>query len=152
MADTDGEYGGLIERFAVDQNLLVDSRLWMAVLRPRQVTLGALVLLPKRFVPDYSDLSADEAADLFPLVTACQRVVRNVFQADKFNLIAAMMKDPFLHFHLIPRYESSRDFAGVTWTDQDWPGLVSFSRSPASVDANDAVLDALKAAGPSLKS
>jgi diadenosine tetraphosphate (Ap4A) HIT family hydrolase len=32
-----------------------------------------------------------------------------------------MMKDPNVHFHLIPRYSSEFEFAGQKFFDPDWP-------------------------------
>ncbi len=36
-----------------------------------------------------------------------------------------MMKDPFIHFHFIPRYDSEVERGGKRWTDEDWPKVVT---------------------------
>jgi diadenosine tetraphosphate (Ap4A) HIT family hydrolase len=79
------------------------------------------------------------------VVAACQRLLRTTFDADRFNLIAAMMKDNFVHFHLVPRYAQARELDGVTWQDPDWPSLIGFSRETPSATARDAVLQRLRA-------
>ena len=40
-----------------------------------------------------------------------------------------MMVDPHVHFHVIPRYASQRDFLGLSFVDQDWPKPPDLSRS-----------------------
>ena len=40
-----------------------------------------------------------------------------------------MMFDPHVHFHVIPRYASQRDFLGLSFVDQDWPKPPDLSRS-----------------------
>lgn len=44
-----------------------------------------------------------------------------IFSYDRINYLMLMMKDRHVHFHIIPRYASYRDFAGLRWTDEGWP-------------------------------
>ena len=54
-----------------------------------------------------------------------------------------MMVDPHVHFHVIPRYEGPRTFAGLEFVDAGWPGppdlksakLLNESQILAVVDA-----------------
>jgi diadenosine tetraphosphate (Ap4A) HIT family hydrolase len=133
-------YDIALEKFSLRDNLLTETERWRVALRPKQVTLGALVLLPVRPIPDFDEVDAQEAAGLFGLVGVCQRVLRDAFHPDRFNLIAAMMKDNFVHFHLVPRYAEVRDFEGVSWRDADWPALVSFAGDRPVVPGREAVL------------
>ena len=43
------------------------------------------------------------------------------FDFQKINYLALMMVDPHVHFHVIPRYSSSREFGGATCLDAAWP-------------------------------
>jgi len=140
------EYERALEKFSVADNLLVRSQYWTVILRPKQITLGALVLIPNSPIDDFDAVAADEAADLFTVVARCQAVLREVFNADRFNLIAAMMKDHFVHFHLTPRYESDRHLAGMTWVDRDWPSLIDFGTDAPPPEDNIPVLDRLRIA------
>ena len=150
MEIADRAYKELLGKFDVDGTGIIDSEHWGAFLRSRQITLGALVLIPATRVADFGDLTPNQASDLFGLVATCQGLLRSSFQADRFNLVAAMMKDPFVHFHLIPRYEATRSFAQAVWSDDDWPALVSFSREPHPSGLNGAVLTKLRSAALSL--
>jgi diadenosine tetraphosphate (Ap4A) HIT family hydrolase len=142
----DEDYGTALEKFAVADNKIASSDKWFAVLRPKQVTLGALVLIPNRGIDDFDGLEPEEAFDFFRLVARCQAVLRLSFQPDRFNVVAAMMKDPFVHFHLIPRYADMREFGGAVWTDESWPDLIDFRAAAPDSPVRAALLDHLRSA------
>src|SRR5450755_2455873 len=52
-------------KFSPEQNLIGESSSWMVTLRPKQVTLGSLVLLPRRPIEDFDEVTEPEAGDLF---------------------------------------------------------------------------------------
>jgi diadenosine tetraphosphate (Ap4A) HIT family hydrolase len=142
----DEDYRTALEKFAVADNKIASSDKWVVVLRPKQVTLGALVLIPDRGIDDFDGLEPDEALNFFALVARCQAVLRLSFQPDRFNLVAAMMKDPFVHFHLIPRYADTREFEGTIWTDESWPDLIDFRTAAPESPARTALLEHLRSA------
>jgi diadenosine tetraphosphate (Ap4A) HIT family hydrolase len=83
---------------------------------------------------------AQVTADLDAALTRC-------FQPDKLNYLMLMMVDPDVHFHVLPRYESAREFAGRAHHDRFWPKPVDLTQpvEPNSALSN-AVRDALRAA------
>jgi diadenosine tetraphosphate (Ap4A) HIT family hydrolase len=137
-------YSAFTAKFHPERMAVSSSDHWVAVLRPKQVTLGALVLLPREPAPDFGDVRQAAAVDLFRFISDVQRIVSDAFSPDRFNLIAAMMKDPFVHFHLIPRYATSVKFNDEDWTDQDWPRLVSFRDVDTPFKTHQAILTSLK--------
>jgi len=50
-----------------------------------------------------------------------EQLLIKTFGAEKFNYFALMMKDPQVHFHLIPRYSKPVEFQGRVYKDVDWP-------------------------------
>jgi diadenosine tetraphosphate (Ap4A) HIT family hydrolase len=138
------EYAKAIEKFRPQDNTVALTDHWHIVLRPKQVTLGALIALPTSFIADFDGIADDAAADLFRVIGASERALRSAFSPDRFNLIAAMMKDPFVHFHLLPRYETERSFGGTSWKDVDWPGLVSFRNVDTTPTLLSQLADELK--------
>jgi diadenosine tetraphosphate (Ap4A) HIT family hydrolase len=114
---------------------------WSAVIRRKQVTPGALVLICKRHVESVGGLSPEEGADLPVAAKAVETLLRRALQPDKLNYLALMMVDRHLHFHVIPRYEHERTLHGFTFKDANWG-------SPPRLDVEtpaDAIVDAILA-------
>jgi diadenosine tetraphosphate (Ap4A) HIT family hydrolase len=114
---------------------------WRVVVRRKQVTLGALVLISARHVEALSALAPAEAAELPEVAAALEARLRRTFAPDKINYLALMMVDPHLHFHVLPRYAQPRTVAGHTFTDPSWG-------APPRLDVpvpGDDVVDAVRA-------
>ena len=114
---------------------------WLVTVRTKQVTLGAVVFLLKRPEPSLKGLTPDEAAELPQVATWFENSASSLFAAEKFNYIAAMMKDPIVHFHALPRYSQDRAFGGKNWTDRFWPKVATLE----DVETTDEQLDLLVA-------
>jgi len=69
----------------------------------------------------FSDITSEEMVEFAHVVKDVERSLKRSFSYDKINYLMLMMKDPHLHFHIIPRYAAPRMFAGIQWTDDDWP-------------------------------
>src|SRR5690606_17860316 len=85
-----------------------DSRIaqtphWTVLLRPRQPTLGSLVLVCREDVKAFSSLSAAAFAGLQPVVHGVEAMLREVTGYERINYLMLMMVDPDVHFHVIPR-------------------------------------------------
>lgn len=117
---------------------------WLVVVRPKQVTLGSAVFLLKRAVTSMSEMTAGELSELAEIAAWYERRLREVFNAEKFNYIAAMMKDPYFHFHAIPRYGAEREFNGRSWADADWPAVATFRDVDTSDDDIQLIREALE--------
>ena len=115
----------------------------MLALRGKQVTLGSCVLLLKRPVESLAALEPAEAVDLVVVAGEFERRVSDAFGAERFNYVAAMMKDPFVHFHAFPRYSEPSDFGGVSWTDVDWPKAINIRNVETSAELLDSIKDKL---------
>lgn len=137
-------YADAIKKFRPDDLTLFSSPHWHVLLRVKQLTLGSMILLPMEPRDDFERLTPDEANDLFQTVARAQHVLKDAFGPSRFNLIAAMMKDNFVHFHLIPRYESAKSFAQLEWIDADWPGLVTFRDVNTPQDALKMLVETLR--------
>lgn len=113
------------DKFKPDEYTIKEFEHWIIVLRPKQITLGDAVIILKHQVPSIGGALENEFAELPKVVAWYEEKCNCLFGAEKYNYIAAMMKDNFVHFHAIPRYSSSREFADITWNDEFWPKPVS---------------------------
>lgn len=96
---------------------------WTVLLRPRQPTLGSLVLVCREPVQAFSALSADAFAGLQGVIRRVEIMLREVVAYERINYLMLMMVDPDVHFHVIPRYAEARNFSGTAFPDAGWPGV-----------------------------
>lgn len=111
-----------IEKFGYPETLIADYPHWVVLLRPQQVTMGALILAAKGPSTAFSDLSADAFAEMHVVIQAIEKTLRAAFRPDKMNYLMLMMVDPHVHFHVLPRYAAPRTFEGTECLDPGWPG------------------------------
>jgi diadenosine tetraphosphate (Ap4A) HIT family hydrolase len=73
-------------------------------------------------VKAFSEASAAAFADLGNVVRGVETMLRATVNYERINYLMLMMVDPDVHFHVIPRYATPRDFAGTSFPDGGWPG------------------------------
>lgn len=133
------------KKFRVGELAIFTSTYWTWSVRPVHSTLGAGVLSLNRFAPSFASLSAAEGADLTVIVRRIETVLASFSAPDRMNYVMLMMVDPHLHFHVLPRYSSHKDFAGLEWIDAGWPALPAMGdyadrqNSPALLEIRDAL-------------
>lgn len=94
---------------------------WAVLIRPRQVTLGCVIVAEKSSATAFGELSAPALLEFGTVCRELEMTLHESFQYDKINYVALMMVDPNVHFHALPRYSSPRSFAGLEFRDTGWP-------------------------------
>ncbi len=112
-----------IEKFGYPGSLIKEYGHWVVLLRAQQATLGALILACKEPAFSFGDLSAEAFSELRLATSELEACLKKCFSYQKINYMMLMMVDPHVHFHVLPRYESTREFGGSTFADPGWPGL-----------------------------
>ena len=86
------------------------------------VSDGHTLIIPKRHVASFFEISNDERQALFSLIDHSQKELDQEFNPDAYNIgindgVSAGQTVPHLHIHLIPRYEGDiKDpRGGVRW-------------------------------------
>lgn len=108
-------------KFRVEELAVATSPYWTVSVRPIPSTLGACVISLNRFAERLSDVTPEEFADYARVVQGLEATLRERFSYDRINYLMLMMVDDHVHWHVLPRYETAREFAGQTWTDELWP-------------------------------
>jgi diadenosine tetraphosphate (Ap4A) HIT family hydrolase len=134
------------ETFRLDTLSFRDSQGWTLSVRPGQITLGAMVISSSRGRLDFQDLDGDEAVGLSGAFALTERLAKDVFGAVRINLACLMMKDPIVHFHVVPRYDRPVERYGRTWEDADWPGPPTFPKVDTPAETLHALASDLKRA------
>lgn len=110
-----------IEKFGYPDNVLFEGDYWVVLLRPQQITAGSLVLACKEDATSFSQVSPAAWSELPQATAGIEQMLTDSFQYEKINYLALMMVDREVHFHVLPRYSSPRQAAGVTFSDDNWP-------------------------------
>ncbi len=117
--------------FGFPATLIADHRWWAVLLRPKQPTLGSLVLAAKVDVTAFSLLPQEAFAELADAVRAIESSLKAFCGYERINYLMLMMVDPHPHFHVIPRYSGSRSFESLELPDHGWPGPPALERAVA---------------------
>ncbi len=138
-----------IRKFGYPETLVHEYDRWVVLLRPQQVTLGALVLACKEPARQFHELSAEAFAELRVAVGDIEEVLAAQVAYRKINYLMLMMVDPDVHFHVVPRYDQPARFQDIEFPDHGWPGppaLGEFTEVTAQTSA--AITDWLKGCWP----
>jgi diadenosine tetraphosphate (Ap4A) HIT family hydrolase len=95
---------------------------WSVLIRPKQATLGAMVLVAHADVTSYGGLPAAAHAELAMIIPDIEAALAKTFRPQKMNYLMLMMVDPHVHYHVLPRYNGPQEFAGIKAEDPGWPG------------------------------
>ena len=111
-----------LRKFGYPGGTIRDYQHWAVLLRPSQVTLGALVLGAKSEATAFSELAPEAFLELHLITRDIEVGLRRFKPFDRINYLMLMMVDPHVHFHVLPRYESAPAHDGVNYPDAGWPG------------------------------
>lgn len=112
-----------LRKFGYPGSTVAEFGHWAVLLRPQQVTLGALVLVNRGEELSLSALPMQAFTEMHAAVQAIEAGLRRFRSYDRINYLALMMVDPQVHFHVLPRYAADQVFEGVTFRDSGWPGI-----------------------------
>lgn len=133
-----------MQGFNPDINLVKEFEYWVILLREGQNTLGDCLFVLKRETTTFGEMTPSESAELSLAMRWYEEKCKLLFGAEKFNYIAAMMKDNFVHFHAFPRYSNSIQKYNEEWIDHRWPRVIQFEPCSHSREVLDMIRDDLK--------
>jgi diadenosine tetraphosphate (Ap4A) HIT family hydrolase len=138
-----------IRKFGYPETSIREYEHWVVLLRPQQVTLGALVLASKEPVTEFHLVSAAGFGELRSVVADVERALRDFVAYRKINYLMLMMVDPDVHFHVIPRYQQPARFEQQEFPDHGWPGPPALAQpTPTDAAANAAICARLRSCWP----
>lgn len=109
------------ERFNREDLIVKEFDYWVLLLRPVPVTIGSCIILLKRECPSLAQLTKEEMSEFPEVCKLFEEKNKSLYGAVKFNYHANMMKENFVHFHAIPRYDKEFLKYGIKWIDKEWP-------------------------------
>jgi len=138
-----------MRKFGAPQTIIRQYQYWSVLLRPAQVTLGALVLAAHETAQAFSELSQASFTELHEITHQIESALATAFQNDKLNYLMLMMVDPDVHFHVIPRYAQPRQFGNMEFIDAGWPAMPNLGQiNKTDAATNQLIMDHIKSCWP----
>ena len=143
------EFNATMRKFGAPHTVICQYQYWSVMLRPAQVTLGALVLAAHEPVQVFSQLSPGSFTELHTVIGHVEFALTTAFHYDKINYLMLMMVDPDVHFHVIPRYAQRQQFADKEFIDAGWPAVPNLGHINATdTAANQLIVKHIQACWP----
>ncbi len=104
-----------------------------AILNAFPYTSGHLMVLPYREVGNLEELTVEEAAELWPMVTSAVRAVKSAYNPGGVNVGINMGRaaggsiSEHLHVHVVPRWSGDGNFMTAVAEARTLPEPLSFS-------------------------
>jgi diadenosine tetraphosphate (Ap4A) HIT family hydrolase len=130
-------------KFGDPDGRLYQTRSWSVLLRPKQPTLGSLVLVCREPVRSLAEVSPEGLLEMGDTIGRIEAVLRGFVAYERINYLMLMMVDPDVHFHVIPRYPDSRRHGALEFPDTGWPGVPALEPAVTPDAATAAALVAL---------
>ncbi|MEI8057850.1 MAG: HIT domain-containing protein [Actinomycetes bacterium] len=117
-----------------DTLVVARGELVYAVLNLYPYNTGHLMVCPYRHVPDYTDLTTDEVAEVGEFTQHSMRTLREVSGAQGFNIglnqgsVAGAGIAGHLHQHVVPRWGGDTNFMPVVSGTKTMPQLLVDTR------------------------
>ncbi len=105
--------------FDYERLLIVEFEYWKLYLNPNQVYLGRCYLALKRDgdLDPYTDTTQEERDEHQLIMEQLKVAFGNLFQPLRLNYDNLRNVWLHCHWHIVPRYDTEREFAGLTFTD-----------------------------------
>ena len=87
------------------EHILMEDEYAIAFLPNRLFRKGNCLVAPKRHMKSISEMTAEENASVFQMITAISKALEKTFQAEKTYLLSISDQVKHLHYHLIPKLE-----------------------------------------------
>ena len=118
---------------------------WQVIINHNQDYLGKVMLVLVRHETDVTSLTEAEQVEFWQLLTVVRKALSTLFQPDHFNYAFLMNGDRHVHFHVIPRYATAREFADLIFTDGQLGEHYQLRDNIVDVKVRQTLADALRA-------
>jgi diadenosine tetraphosphate (Ap4A) HIT family hydrolase len=134
----------IFTKFETELGTYAENEHWLVAVRPKQVTLGASVLMLKRHAQGLAELTPAELIAFGEIVQTLEAKLGSAFAYEKVNYLMLMMADSHLHFHVIPRYGAPKLHGGLEWEDAGWPKAPEMAKTHSDAGAASIVRNTLQ--------
>ena len=117
----------LVGQTAADDNVILQTKRWVAVLDKNQCYLGKSFITLRQHKKTLSELDEADWTELHQVIRQIEQAVKEAFGADVCNWECLMNnavkagQPTHVHWHLHPRYLAGATFAGEEFPDPKLP-------------------------------
>ncbi len=116
---------------------------WRLSVASNQHVLGWLIIFPPLDEEtSIVHLSDEQILEFKQIGLIAEELLKKTFNSEWFNYLQEGNGVRRLHIHLEPRYSSTREFAGRTFTDEGWGRKVKFLKE--DLPSKEVVLEIVK--------
>ncbi len=113
-----------LAKFGYPDSLISENEHWYTLLRLEQITFSSMILICKnKKNSSFSKLIKSEQTEMFRAIQHIEKVALSKIGCDRINYLALMMVDPFVHYHVLPRYKNPKIFKDIEFIDPGYPGV-----------------------------
>lgn len=137
------EVNATIAKFGHPETLIREYEHWVVLFRTHQITVGSVIIAAKSSATRLGELSAEIWAEFSNVTEEVEGWLSDSFNAQKFNYLALMMKDPNVHFHVVPRYDAPVIVDNKEFIDADWPLKTEMKETEMSDDTKRIIMQTI---------
>jgi diadenosine tetraphosphate (Ap4A) HIT family hydrolase len=130
----------ILEKFNERENLVKEYKYWKLLLKESPNKLGRMVAVLKREAFPLRNILPEEMEEYALVAKDAESSLEKAFGSYLSQHLHLAFVDKQIHFHIIPRYKDTVDFAGVLWEDDQHPD----PRHQEKVDVDRAVLKEIR--------
>lgn len=98
--------------------IIHEYKYWKIELHSNQSYLGRSLIILKRHLEDFFDISQEEEEELFFITRNFKNAVKKAFNPEMFNYASLGNESRHVHLHIVPRYSKSVNFHGYNFEDK----------------------------------
>jgi len=118
--------------------------LWTAEISDSPTPIGWIYIILKRHIEYFDELTNQELIELKKIIKELRQMLIKSFNPDWFNVMQLGNGGRHLHIHLVPRFAKPVKFAGKTFRDPDYGGMIVDRYEPAKKEFLTKLRDYLK--------
>lgn len=112
-----------IEQQGGERNTIAKRGAWDVLLCAQQLTAGCLALIPRDHAEGFATLEGAVMSQLPELMMRVQQMLDRTLRPDDVTVLLNTHAQDGVFVHVIPRFSSPRQYAGIAFNDPGWPQL-----------------------------
>lgn len=125
---------GIFEKFDLENNLIKEYNHWYLLVRKKQKNIGSCVAILKRHAFPLREATREELSEYASVVVDVENATKNSYGSYLTQHLCLMFVDKHVHFHILPRYQSTITIDNKEWVDCQDPNPLNQPDTECSID------------------